>query len=138
MRCSGKKKSLREKCPNTDVFLVRIFLYSDWINLRKSPYLVRIQENTDQKKLRIWTLFTQWMLLRVFQKCGKLSEFKIIFNKTAGSKTVKLQALTLRLFLWWAIYFNIGVFLEFSLNFDCIVIKRHRKKSDMTLFLFLF
>ena len=27
--------------------------------LRKSTYSVRIQENTDQKKLRIWTLFTQ-------------------------------------------------------------------------------
>ena len=27
--------------------------------LRKPPYPVRIQENTDQKKLRIWTLFTQ-------------------------------------------------------------------------------
>ena len=34
--------SLREKCPNTEFFMVRIFLYSD------------------QKKLRIWTLFTQW------------------------------------------------------------------------------
>ena len=33
-------------------FLVRIFLYSDWI-----------QENTDQKKLRIWTLFTQCMCI---------------------------------------------------------------------------
>ena len=28
--------------------------------LRKSPYSVRIQENADQKKLRIWTLSTQW------------------------------------------------------------------------------
>ena len=28
--------------------------------MSKSPYLVRIQENTDQKKLRIWTLFTLW------------------------------------------------------------------------------
>ena len=28
--------------------------------LHKSPYSVQIQENTDQKKLRIWTLFTQW------------------------------------------------------------------------------
>ena len=26
--------------------------------LRKSPYSVRIQENTDQEKLGIWTLFT--------------------------------------------------------------------------------
>ena len=25
------KKSLREKCPNMDFFLVRIFLYLDWI-----------------------------------------------------------------------------------------------------------
>ena len=32
---------LREKCPNTEFFLVRI------------------RENTDQKKLRIWTFFTQ-------------------------------------------------------------------------------
>ena len=38
-------KSLREKCRNTEYFLVRIFLYS-----------VQIQENTDQKILRIWTL----------------------------------------------------------------------------------
>ena len=32
------------------VFLVRIFLYSDWIRrFSKSPYSVRIQENKDQK-----------------------------------------------------------------------------------------
>ena len=30
--------ALREKCTNTESFLVRIFLHSDWI-----------QENTDQK-----------------------------------------------------------------------------------------
>ena len=31
------------------------------INLRsKSPYLVHIQENTDQRRFRILTLFTQW------------------------------------------------------------------------------
>ena len=31
--------------------------------LRKSPYSVRIQENTDHKKLRIWILFTQCFTL---------------------------------------------------------------------------
>ena len=35
----------KEKCPDTEFFLVHIFLHS-----------VRIQENTDPKKLRIWTL----------------------------------------------------------------------------------
>ena len=49
--------ALRDKCPNTKLFLVRIFLFSDWnLQIRKSPYSVRIQENTDQKQLRIWTL----------------------------------------------------------------------------------
>ena len=38
---------LREKCPNTEFFLVRI------------------QENTDQKKLRIWTLFTHYLQYNV-------------------------------------------------------------------------
>ena len=50
--------SLRENWPNTELFLVCIFLYSDWIRRDTiSPYSVRIQENTDQKELCIWTLF---------------------------------------------------------------------------------
>ena len=40
--------SLRENCANTKIILVRIFPYLDWI-----------RENTDQKKLRVWSLFTQ-------------------------------------------------------------------------------
>ena len=51
---------MSEKCPNTEFFLVRILRYCPYL-LRKSPYSVRIQENTgqknrnlvDQKKLRI-------------------------------------------------------------------------------------
>ena len=35
---------------------IRSFFWSGSI----SPYSVRMQENTDQKKLRVWTLFTQW------------------------------------------------------------------------------
>ena len=33
--------------------------YFPVFGFRKSPYSVQIQENTDQKKLRIWTLFMQ-------------------------------------------------------------------------------
>ena len=55
----SKDIALREKWPDTEFFLVRIF-WSEYGDLRsKSPYLVRIQENTDQKILRIWTLCTQ-------------------------------------------------------------------------------
>ena len=33
--------------------------------LRISQYSVQMQENTDQKKLRIWTLFTRWTSVSV-------------------------------------------------------------------------
>ena len=36
-----------------------------------SPYSVRMPENMDQKKLRIWTLFTQCRLGEVIQKSNK-------------------------------------------------------------------
>ena len=52
---SSDWSTLREKRPTTELFLVRISLYS-----------VRIQENTDQKKLRTWTLFTQCLSLGIF------------------------------------------------------------------------
>ena len=52
--------ALREKCPNTDSFLVHIFQHSDWI-----------QENTGQKKLRIWILFTQrWQIKKQSECCS--------------------------------------------------------------------
>ena len=47
--------ALREKYSNTEFFPVRIFLYS-----------VRIQGNTDQKNLGIWTFFTQYSLLNAY------------------------------------------------------------------------
>ena len=56
-----KALPLREKCPNTEFFLVCIFRiwteYGHW--LRKTPCSVQIRENIDQKKLSIWTFFEQ-------------------------------------------------------------------------------
>ena len=49
LSCALLKKHL-----NTEFFLVRVFLYLDWI-----------QENTDKKNLRIWTIFTQWRFLNL-------------------------------------------------------------------------
>ena len=54
---------LHEKCPNAEFFLVRIFLYS-----------VRIQKNTDQKKLCIWIIFTQCTF-------RKTKDFEIQFSR---------------------------------------------------------
>ena len=47
-RANLTKCSLREKCPNMELFLVRI------------------RENTDQKLLRNWTCCTQWLKLKIF------------------------------------------------------------------------
>ena len=56
-----KALPLREKCPNTEFFLVCIFRiwteYGHW--LRKTPCSVQIRENIDQKKLSVWTFFAQ-------------------------------------------------------------------------------
>ena len=53
-----------------EFFLVRIFPHSGWIR-RDSPYLSVFSpnaENTDQKNLRIWTLFTQCLYTYFFYK----------------------------------------------------------------------
>ena len=58
------KMWLRENCQNTEFFwpLFSHILTEYEDLLRKSPYSVQIRENTDQKKLRIWTLFTLFNL----------------------------------------------------------------------------
>ena len=57
--------TLREKCPNTGKYGLE---KTPCLDTSKSPYSVRIQENTDQKKIRIWSLFTQWYLCHKFQE----------------------------------------------------------------------
>ena len=85
--------SLREKCPNTEFFMVRIFLYSDWI-----------QENTDQKKLRIWTIFRRcmrgwlklkrlklyWGIKNIATKLKVTTEFNNCFNLIIKSLVIRL------------------------------------------------
>ena len=52
--------TLCKKCLNTEFSVVRIScIWTEYEELRSScPYPFRIRENTDQKKLHIWTLFT--------------------------------------------------------------------------------
>ena len=42
--------------------------------LRKSSYSVRIRENTDQKKLRIWTLHTVRVICNRIQNCNVVTK----------------------------------------------------------------
>ena len=68
---SFTKELLREKCPNTELFLVRIFPHLGWIRTRNysvSPYSAQMWGNTDQKWLRIWTVFTQWVKKRILNE----------------------------------------------------------------------
>ena len=57
---------------------VRIRSFSGW-------YLVRMLENTDQKKLRIRALFTQWLSISV--TVYELKYFKMETNKLALEKS---------------------------------------------------
>ena len=79
------KYSLREKCPNTLFLLVCIFPHPNWIR-RDTEYM----ENTDQKKLRNWILFTQCIL-----KLDEAKKNKVLFPETGRvksfSKTTRSQ-----------------------------------------------
>ena len=51
--------ALREKCPITEFFWsVFSRIRTEYGDLRSK--FVQMRENTDQKKFRIWTLFTQY------------------------------------------------------------------------------
>ena len=93
--------------------------------LHKSQYSVQIQENTDQKKLRIWTLFTLlwWDMkssiykslsknIRFFQRWSwlSLSELKLVLcmtmvtaMKNMSKQKVKAEHFLLRLCLYQVI-----------------------------------
>ena len=64
----------------------------------KSPYSVRIQENTDQKKLRIWTFLTHWAIYentiirdKLFETHFRSSRSQILCN--IHRKTPVLESL---------------------------------------------
>ena len=64
--------------------------------LRISSYLVRMWENTDQEKLRIWTLFTQWWF---YEKRKNMSgydsslklDIKLVCLLVAEESTIRIQ-----------------------------------------------
>ena len=64
--------SLREKCSNTEFFLVHIFPHLDWM-----------RENTDQRKLRIWTLHAVCIFFVTFLR----GLVKHIENKTQSARS---------------------------------------------------
>ena len=68
------------------------FIRTEYGHLRtKSPYSLRMQEITDQKKLRIWTLFTQCEVLKI----GVL----IISNPRSKNNMLMMH---LHWFFWWS------------------------------------
>ena len=77
---------MHKKCRNTEFFLVRIFLYS-----------VQIEENADQKKVCVWTLFTQ---CQVFCKKVALRTFAKFTCKDLyqGLFSLKLHGCSLQLY----------------------------------------
>ena len=54
--------------------------------LRKSPYSVRIRDNADQIKLRIWILFTQWIVLEI-----SVTEFYVCMSTKNDSYLLKTR-----------------------------------------------
>ena len=88
---------------------IRSFFWSVFSRIRTeyeeiliSPYLVRMQENTDQKKLRIWTLSTQ---CRLPETCRTLKKKLLKYNTTDNKYITETIAL----------YYSDSVLTHFSL-----------------------
>ena len=64
-------QTLREKCPNTKLFLVLIFLYSVWIR-RDTEYLSKFSPNTKKYGPEITPHSNNFYALKVFDKDNRL------------------------------------------------------------------
>ena len=67
----------------------------------KSLYSVQIRENTDQKKLRIWTLFTQCYILNMYKLICKLTDSVSAALYKIKEKSLKLVSLPHFLHDFW-------------------------------------
>ena len=83
------------KSPTYDIHCVKVvqirsFFWSIFSRIRTeygeirsiSPYSVRMRENTDQKKLRIWTHFTQWLVQIMRLVLRTLLKQQVFFQRT--------------------------------------------------------
>ena len=61
------KQSLRKMCPNTELFLVRIFLYSDWIRTRNNSVFGHYSRSEYLLLLEILQMLVKFFI--VIQMC---------------------------------------------------------------------
>ena len=72
-----------------------------------SPYSVGMRENTGQKKLRIWTLFTQWIKLHdnlLFYEIPRFCRYAFNVHGFKGKvwgKYIFIIKIKDKCFLWW-------------------------------------
>ena len=74
--------SLREKCPNTELFLVSIFLYSDWIR-RFTPKISVFSLNTGKYGLEITPYLDTFLTVYIkhyYEPCMNFSILTMIFS----------------------------------------------------------
>ena len=92
MPATNETRSLLKKFPKTEFFLIGIFLHS-----------YQTQKNTDWKKLRIWTLFEQW--LKLFSETPQLGiGWTIISYSIHFAKRPTLREKCPYLDLFWSVF----------------------------------
>ena len=99
-------QSLREKYPNTELFLVRIFLYSDWIRREVSkygvisdPYFPVFWLNTERYR-GSFRIQSDYRKIRTRNN----SVFGHLFIHIIISKFYKFQTFVMRCAIWYHLY----------------------------------
>ena len=111
--------ALREKCANAEFFLV-VFSHvrTEYGEIRSiSTYSAQMLENTDQKKLRIWTLFMQ---------CWSYTHrgvFKALWNIPDGAFHQNSSWLTAVICFYKKLYLNIRQGCEYGADSRKVITK---------------
>ena len=106
--------------------------------LRKSPYSIRMQENTDQKQLLIWTLFTECKCISIFavylvilKNFAYLREYKksVQANFKLKLSCKKQNKIRSKVIFWEKCTQNIQFFTITSINFDVVWTRLSMRQS---------
>ena len=100
---------------------IRSFFWSVFSRIRTEYGEIGVmRENTDPKKLHIWTLFTQWYLC--WPHCGyNFAKLHVVWMAKVSTSWLRTQS-GLSPHFWWACYCNplavSVIYVNFVMSFD--------------------
>ena len=110
-------KTLNEKCPNTEFFLVRIFSYLGWIRkIRTRKNFIQWKTEADIPEIATHSLREYWAFLHTFREANNtcFGETLLTFLTMGIWDPISLK------FLFSSLISPASEFILFSVSHDCL------------------